>query len=1128
MSVAHPRDPDHQGTTPPDPAGQPLLGRSRELDIVSEVLDEANHGTRLCFLSGEAGIGKTRLAIELANVATDRGWRVLWGHGWHESGAAPYWPWTQIARQLAGSTVGINLAPFVIGEGQPLDRFELFDATAATLHAEASRTPLMVVLDDLHLADPPTIALLGFIATHLNTTPLLVVATYRDRDMADRQDLAEHRAALERLATVVHLRGLDVDSVGQIIGNPDRAAELHTVTGGNPLFVEQARRGDIGRTDTLVSVLTARVASLGHPTARTIAGLALLGRTPPIADLAALLDVDEHTIAAHIDSAVAAGHIHSGTTELTHPLVGDAALALLDDDERVRLHGTAADHVFGGDASPSDRAYHLLNAGPERWRDAVEACRAAAAAASGQFAHEDANAHLSRALEVAHRHGADAAMLARLTFDLAGSTLQSTGRTAAEPLYLAAWDHATTSDDPQLIATVGARHGIQYFFAGGAPHPVADRARIALDRLGDGTTALHARLHACLGAELVVDEPAEARGHAQQAVEIARLAGEPVALASALIAEQVTDLGPATLRRRLRTAREIIALAEANAAHDLAVHGHFLLMGALLERGEVGELDALLVRQDQLIDEYAAPRFARHALWFRCTRAMFDGDPDAVERIAGECFAIAERLSDPDGIGVFGAQYGISLWMRGRVIEMESAYVDQRRAHPNEPVWSATLAWLWGTHGRIDEARGALDRLPPVAELPSNQHLLLTMATMAGGAIATADDDLAADLWEALLPYADHVVPIAMGAGCWGVIAHHLGALAHHLGRTDQAAAHFEQAISICARLGARPWLVDAQLCLAAILLDVADDEHQADPDIDRVQELVDQAAAAVDELGLAVFAELVANLHSRLPRRAPHLPQPSTAQLPRDLVSNEQRPSVSVLGTFEVNAIDGSTPRWTSRKARQLLKILVARRGTPVSRDVLMDLLWPDEDPIVLANRLSVALSTIRRSLDPGRTLPTSALIVAQSNALRLDLDNVEVDSERFLAIARRAVAAHQSGARAARELLREARLLHGGDALPDEPYADWAEGLRSEVAAGLAAVLRCDAEAATNAGDHLGAADAWRELLEADPYDEAAHLGLIAALQELGAHGQADTARGRYLAAMSELGIPVDVTLP
>jgi DNA-binding SARP family transcriptional activator/tetratricopeptide (TPR) repeat protein len=1085
------------------------------------VLDASGAGLEVAAVVGEAGIGKTRLTGELCEVARARGHRVVWGHGWDDTGSPPHWPWTQVVRQLTGTLSGTDLGALVLPGDRPLDRAELFDATAGLLDAAARRHPLVVVLDDLHLADPATLALCGFVTTHLRSSPLLLVATIRPADEPSGSGLVTPPAAeaLGRGRTTILLEGLDVGAVAELAGTRFDAAELHAVTAGNPLFVEQSLDADLGGAESVLDALMVRMRRLDGPAQRTVTASAILGRDPSVADLAAMLEQPTAAVTAHLTEAARAGLVDRATARLRHPLVAEAALAAAPPGLVAELHGAAAGRL-AGPSSAAERAWHLLRAGERHRRDAVEACRAAAAAASAAHAHEEAVTHLRRARA---QLGDDPGPLlaGEVELELAAAEVQASGREAAEPHYLAAWELARRSGDVHLMARAAARHGIQYHFAGGVGRDTAANARTALDALGalgEATTGLRAGLHATLAAALVADEPDAARAHARRAVQLARAGDDPATLAAALVAEQVADLGPAGLPHRLETAREVVALSEQAGAHDLAVHGSFLLMGALLERGDIGELDAQLSRQRSLIDRFAAPRFARHALWFQCTRAMLDGRADDVEALAGECFAISERLGDPDGIAVFGAQHGVALWMRGRVIEMEQAYLESMRADPAEPVWHAVLAWLWSSDGRLDEARGALSRLPPADGLPSGQYTLLTLVTAADAALAVGDEARIAELWEAMLPYADRVVPIAMGAACWGTVARRLGALAQRLGREDEAIAHLERSIALCARLGAKPWLADAQLALAEALLDTGRGE---DP---RIPALIAEASITVRSCSLAVFAERLATAAARAPGARPPGPaRPAGGTGTRTGAPAVEPPRISVLGTFEVTATDGSTPRWTSRKARRLLKILVARRGAPVPREVLMDLLWPGEDPATLTNRLSVALSTVRRSLDPGRSLPAGHVVATESGAVRLVLRHVDVDAERFLAAAARAQEAHRTGTPEARALLRTARSLRGGEALPDEPYATWADPLRTETALAHAALLRCEADAALAAGDPLAASEAFRSLLEHDRYDEPAHRGLIASLRDLGAHGQADAAQRRHEAAMAELGIPL-----
>ncbi|MGK2948221.1 MAG: AAA family ATPase [Acidimicrobiales bacterium] len=1112
-----------------------FVGRSAELAALTNLLPaHGRGGAALRLIVGDPGIGKTRLCGELGKAASASGHRVLWGRCWDEAGAPPFWPWTQVVRQLHGRGAGVELAPLVLAEADPSDRFELFDAAAASLQAAAARQPLVVIFDDLHLSDPPSLLLLRFVVAHLGDVPLLLLGTYRPTDAAQRGEIAAHLAALEEVGETMSLDGLDVAAVGQLIGSDAPAAEVHAVTGGNPLFVEQVLKSGGGRPDgaaalhvepssaALRATMAKRLEPLPAEVRQLLAVVAVLGPSARREDAAHLAGCDPSELHGLARPAIEAGLLEATGDRLTHPLVAEAALEGVGPDDRAALHLAAAGLISERAGRAAELAHHLCRAGPSVWSEAVAACRAAADVATGSLAHEDAVTHLQRALALLQDHPDEVAAAFEVTLALGGALERATGRVPGEAMYRRALELARRSGDPVLVARAAARHGIQYYFGGDVSERRAAECREGLAGLPPADSPLRARLLANLAAAGVSGPDLEAsRAMAHDAVAMARRTGDPVAIGVALVAQQVTDLGPATLPRRLETAREIVALAELSGHHALTVHGRFLLKNALLERGDARELDAQLVAQRQLIDHIAEPRFARHSLWFRAMRAMLDGDADAVAALAEECYAIAEQLEDPDGIGVYFGQLGVGLWMRGRLMELEPGYVDLMRSEPDEPLWPGVVAWLSVTNGRPEAARGLLSRFCAVEDIPHGQHTLLTLFTMADVAAEVGDDDLVASLWDACLPYADHVVPIGMGAGCFGVLARPLGGLALRLGHTEEALAHYELAVSVCARLGARPWLVDAQIALADALVDLGRGD---DP---RVGALVLEASTTASDLGLAVFDDRLAALRERLDvTRGPAPVTVRAAGLPPEpltTAAGRARPRISVLGTFEVTALDGSSPRWTSRKARSLLKVLVARRGVPASRELLMELLWPGQDPTTLGNRLSVALSTVRRAMDPGRTLPASALVAADGGALRLVLRNVEVDAERFLRSGQSAVEAHRRRDPDTHRWLAGAVAEHSGEAFADEPYEPWAEGLRSEVASMLVTVLRLLAEEAVASGDQLSASSALRRLLDVDPFDEHAHLQLVRALRSLGAHGQARAAYERYAAAMEELGVPV-----
>jgi predicted ATPase len=181
-----------------------FIGRTRELYELRAALDDADGGHgRLFLISGEPGIGKTRLADELAADGATRGVRVAWGRCWEGGGAPAYWPWVEIVRALVlepgrarnqqtavPPEIG-QLIPELAAETtqQPSSsdpeqgRFRLFDAVATLIKQIARSTPLVLILDDLHEADRGSLELLKFVARGLTDSRVVIVGTYRDAEV---------------------------------------------------------------------------------------------------------------------------------------------------------------------------------------------------------------------------------------------------------------------------------------------------------------------------------------------------------------------------------------------------------------------------------------------------------------------------------------------------------------------------------------------------------------------------------------------------------------------------------------------------------------------------------------------------------------------------------------------------------------------------------------------------------------------------------------------------------------------------------------------------------------------------------------------------------------------------------
>jgi tetratricopeptide (TPR) repeat protein len=403
-------------------SGAVFAGRDRELRDLLEVLTEsaAGHG-HLILLGGEPGIGKSRLADELAARARERGHQVLWGRGWEDAGAPPYWLWVQALRTHLRSTAVDELRQ-QIGSGAadvaqmlpelrdlfpdlppPPDaasesaRFQLFDSTATLLRNAARARPLLVVLDDLQAADIPSILFLRFLASQLSDMATLVVATYRDVELTREHPLTAAIAELDRepVTRVMALAGLDSAAVAEYIGatadivpHDQLVAAVLRATSGNPLFVGEAVRllsaeGRLTEVADLPSlriavpagvraVIAKRISHLDQATGRALALGAALGPEFGLEVLRRIGDFDADQALDLIDEAVEAGLLLPvagvlGRYRFSHDLVRETLYDELSPGRRVRLHRRIAEVLEDLYAGPSgghlaELAFHYVQA----------------------------------------------------------------------------------------------------------------------------------------------------------------------------------------------------------------------------------------------------------------------------------------------------------------------------------------------------------------------------------------------------------------------------------------------------------------------------------------------------------------------------------------------------------------------------------------------------------------------------------------------------------------------------------------------------------------------------------------------------------------------------------------------
>jgi DNA-binding SARP family transcriptional activator len=427
----------------------------------------------------------------------------------------------------------------------------------------------------------------------------------------------------------------------------------------------------------------------------------------------------------------------------------------------------------------------------------------------------------------------------------------------------------------------------------------------------------------------------------------------------------------------------------------------------------------------------------------------------------------------------------------------------------------AGMNWDFVAHGDLYSERGdvarariayqqALDRADP-REVRMRSIALGGLAQMLASDDPERATELASEAVELAVNERAHLLVIA-------------GWVALRRGEMERAAALADEATEDSRRRGARP-LVAAALELRAFCSGTPN-TSMLEEALALRRELGEPVAAARVELALARVsgARLEAERLERELRklgfrdtdgRAAGVLMAAGAVGPAPL-------ALQTLGGFRVLRQGEAVPAdsWRSKKARDLLKMLAARRGQPVAREQVIEALWPEEDPTRTGNRLSVALSTLRSVLDPERALSPDHYVAAADGALRLSLETVELDVDSFLNAADAGLRTDRSGSQdEALPLLELAEAAYLGDFLEEDRYEDWAEPLRNEARTVYLDVLRALSRI-TGSGKYF------LRIIERDPYDEQAHLGFVEALEAAGAHGEARRAYRRYVSRMQEVG--------
>jgi DNA-binding SARP family transcriptional activator len=897
-------------------SSEPVVGRDEQIDQLRVGLESAcgGHGT-VFMIGGEAGIGKTKLAGELAREARERGARVVWGRCWEVGGAPAYWPWVQVLRSLMQGRQARDLTSFYSAGARALGalisdsadpsanrniesegaRFQLFDAVALLLAESCDQQPVLVVLDDLHAADTPSLLLLQFVAGQLEDRALMLAGLYRDEDRSEDGALSVCLAALarEHLAHRMRLVGLTAAGTAALIetitGRPVEervTSRIHGETEGNPLFVGEIVRlleaeGGLERSsaeaksvvhlpETVRAVIGERLQTL-TPRCRELLGKAsILGREFAVREVAALTETDGDAVLESFDEAIASrilGETSSlGRFRFSHALIRDALYDTLGAAERRGAHlqaGELLEHFYASDPEPhlAELAYHFFEAlpagDPAR---AVDRARRAGDRAIGLLAYEEAARLYTLALRALDlQTGETEEHRCALLVALGDARARVGDEPAAKEAFLEAARIAAQAGLPILEAHAALGYGGRFVWARAyGDVNVMSLLEGALQSLPGDHSALRVKLMARLSGALRDHASRERRASlSAQAVELARALDDPATLAYALDGRYSAIMWPDTAEERLEIADEIYELAQRVGDDERSLQGRIYHALANMELGRVDEVRSEL----ELIAAAAAALRQPAQLWMtvasQADLALFEGRFADAPALIDEALTLGERAQSRDSV----LSHRLHLFMLHRETgigdDVDTMIADGVSRFPARPAFRCALAYLQMSRGDTKPAKAAIDDLSrdDFSAIQRDNEYLFSLSLLADVAGAIGDVQAAAVLYDLLAQYG-HLNASNLDEIATGSVSRPLGALAAAASRWEDAFRHFDAALAHNEEMGALPWVAHTQHDYGRALL--ARDESG---DRKRAQEHLGAAIDTYKRLGMSPWTERVAAL---------------------------------------------------------------------------------------------------------------------------------------------------------------------------------------------------------------------------------------------------------------------------
>ncbi len=881
------------------PAATPFVGREDELQRLRVPWLEASMSQRrLALLVGEAGVGKTRLVTQFAAEVHRAGAAVLYGRC-EEEPLRSYQPFIEALRHElrygglladAGAASDLEELARIMPEARPptadgvspvaqdpeTERYRLFEAIAGIVRRTTRRAPLLLVIDDLHWADKPTLLLLRHLLRHADPARLMVLGLVRDVEVRDDHPLTELIADLrrERRFNRLVLDGLSESEADALVAarldarpSAEFVRGLLEQTQGNAFFMEEALRAllearvlepgaeaqagaleSIGVPDSVADVILRRLTRVSELTREALTVAATIGPEFDLEVVQALVSAPPEQLIEALEEAIDAGliaEIAEAVDRFTfcHALAREAIYGRLSRTRRLRLHLRVAQALEAGGARPVALASHFFAAREiGAAQHAVHHCVLAGDEAAESLAYEDAVEHYRRALtatasDPAAHEGHRCDLLLAL-----GRVQWRAGDAAARATYLEAAASAQQRGAADQLGRAALGLGERYWEANAANKRHAGLIAEAVRGLPAHDSTLRARLMGRMAENLHFSaEQGYGIAMSAEALAMARRLGDAETTAMALMSRHVTLLHIEHLDERVALSDEIVALTgEHRALRAEAVHWR------LLDVCEIGAPDQ--ARRDHaelkaLASQLRQPLLEHLATGWEGVFAHLAGDIVAAERFAGQAFKEAGRAQVGHANSYLAGMLYTVRRQQGRVGELLASMQALLGGGSANITWIAALALAEVETGAVAEGRARYAELAAdgARAVPGDWYWFLTIVLLAEAACALDDADGAQQLYDLLAPHSGRFVQVIFTAN-WGSVQRQLGMLAATLERFDAAQEHFRAALAANARIGAVLMTAETQVQYAALLA-----RRGARSDRDRVAALaglVEHAAA--------------------------------------------------------------------------------------------------------------------------------------------------------------------------------------------------------------------------------------------------------------------------------------------